>query len=321
MRSLPLLALLPLVLAACSGAPDTDLFASPGVVPPVDDDAGADAGADVAVLPDAGPCTSEACGLTVPSGFRVVAYAASRKDACPKGTTTRDVVADPVASDGTCSCACNITTQPDCSKGGIARGYDFYNSTIACNSTGYALNANGGACGTFGGNTLQLGNHISTAAPGPTGGACSYDATSDATKVTAKEARLCDAPAGCAGALCSAGNVCVAQDGDVACPAAFAKKTLVGAAPKVTCGACGASCTVDATCTGTLSLFSDGACTNDKLDLPADGQCAARPSAANGKLYSSYAYKGTVKAACAGTAPPSAATVGLDKPVTVCCAK
>jgi hypothetical protein len=191
---------------------------------------------------------------------------------------------------------------------------------VACNSTGYALTAGGGACGTFGGSTLQLGNHISTTAPAATGGACSYDPKADTSKVKATEGRLCDAPPGCAGTLCSAGRVCIAQDGDVACPSGFANKTVVGAAPKVACEACGA-CAVEATCTGTLSLFSDGACAQGQLDLPADGQCAVRPSAANGKLYSSYSYKGTVKAAgCAGTAPASKATVGLDKPTTVCCA-
>jgi len=319
MRSPTLLLLAPLLLAACSGAPDSELF-GPSGSNPSSDDAGTDTGADVVVLPDAGPCTPSSCGLTVPTGFRLVGYADSRKDACPQGTSTRDVVADPVAGDGTCSCACNVTTQPDCTKGGIARGYDFYTNSVACNSTGYALTANGGACGTFGGSTLQLGTHISSTPPPAAGGACSYDAKADPSKVKAKEARLCDAPPQCGAALCSAGRVCVAQDGDVACPKEFANKTLVGAAPKIACDACGA-CAVEATCTGTLSLFTDGACAQGQLDLPADGQCAARPSAANGKLYSSYAYKGTVKtAACAGTAPASKAMVDLDKPITVCCA-
>lgn len=318
MRSLPFLTFVPFLLAGCSGAPDSDLLGAPGPVTSTDD-AGADTGADVVLLPDVGPCSAGSCGLTVPAGFRVVTYADTRKDACPQGTSTLDVVVDPVAGDGTCGCACNVTVQPDCNKGGIARGYDFYTNTAACNSTGYALAAGGGACGTFGGNTLQLGNHISSTPPGPTGGACSFDAKPDTSKVKAKEARLCDAPPDCAGALCSAGRVCIAQDGDVACPKAFATRTLVGAAPKVACEACGA-CTLEATCTGTLSLFSDSACAQGQLDLPADGQCAARPSAANGKLYASYSYKGTAKAGCAGTPPTSKATVGLDKPTTVCCA-
>jgi hypothetical protein len=318
MRSFPYFTIVSFLLAGCSGAPDSDLLGPTG--PDTNTgDAGADTGSDVVMLPDAGPCNAGSCGLTVPAGFRVVGFADSRKDACPQGATTLDLVADPIAADGACTCACNVTTQPDCTKGGIARGYDFYTSTAACNSSGYALTANGGACGTFGGSTLQLGTHVSSTPPPPTGGACSYDAKGDASKVKAKEVRLCDAPPSCAGSLCSAGRVCVAQDGDVACPKEFATKTLVGA-PKVACEACGA-CTLEAACTGTLSLFSDGACAQGQLDLPADGQCAARPSAANGKLYSSYSYKGTVKAAgCAGTAPASKATVGLEKPTTVCCA-
>jgi hypothetical protein len=152
----------------------------------------------------------------------------------------------------------------------------------------------------------------------PSGGSCSFDAKADPTKVTSKALRVCEAPDNCQGAVCG-GNVCVAKAGDVACPASFPVKHLVGAKANITCSSCGA-CTVDGTCTGTLSFYIDQNCTQGKRDFPVDGTCNSND--AFGISYRSYTFKGSLqKAGCSGQPMPSTGTATLDQPATLCCQK
>jgi hypothetical protein len=105
--------------------------------------------------------------------------------------------------------------------------------------------------------------------------------------------------------------------GSQSCPSGYPARHLVGTDVSYTCSAC--PCTVNATCEGTMQLFTDGMCMMGQKDIPADGMCHAGPGNAS---YNSYKYVGTVKSqACqAGPAPPPSglALVGEE---TVCCAQ
>ena len=269
------------------------------------------------VAPDGGTnCDVAKCG-NIPSGFHVVSLV-DGSTACPSGLDASDVVTAPVASDGACTCACNVTTPPDCTNGSVTRSLD-QTTTPTCTYQGTTFQANGGACSSVG-NTLYLSyTHYAVTAPPPSGGACQYDATVDPQKITSTKARVCAPPASCPGAACTGGAACVSQTGDVACPADFPKKTLVGTSATADCAACGASCTVAGECTGTFSFYTDPGCTQNGVDFTADGTCASNPaSTATGYTY--YQFKGSVKTAtCSGTAPTSTATATLDGATTVCC--
>jgi hypothetical protein len=210
------------------------------------------------------------------------------KQACPGNWTSNDVVTNPVASDGACTCECNVTQDPDCGTGQIFRYLDNY-STATCNTPATTFVGNSGGCTQT---SLYLNYaHYEVNAP----------------------------PASCVGAICDGGAVCVASDGDVDCPAGFPTKTLVGGSATATCGACGATCLATGTCSGTLSFFTDQQCTTGQVDFAADGQCKANVASTTTPYYS-YSYAGKlVSSACAGQPPTSTATASLDKPVTVCC--
>jgi hypothetical protein len=291
------------LLAACGGAADSPLFGGP------DGGSGSDGGGggDGPASCDMARCPS------IPDGFQPVRLAQS-KSSCPAGWSESDVVSQPTAGDGACSCACNVTN-PTCDTGTITRTLD-NTSTPTCGSAGASFLANQGGCSPT---NLGIGYpHYQVNAPPPSGGSCTWDAHVDTSKVASSPAVLCSPPASCQGAICD-GPVCVSHDGDVDCPAPFSNKTLVGTSATADCGACPASCTIDAKCTGTLKFFTDQQCSQGEVDFTADGTCADSPTSVYGPYYS-YSYVGSVDSAtCAGTPPTATATAKLDGATTVCC--
>jgi len=295
----------------CGGAEDSPLL-----------DGGSSAtdsggGGDVITTPDTGnPCDVAKCA-TIPSGFHAVRLADANAS-CPSNWTSMNAVTNPAAPDGTCTCSCNVTQNPSCNSGQIFRYLD---DTMGptCGTQASTLPANGGNCAQIG-NTLYLNHgHYEVNPPPAQGGACTYDAKLDSNKVTATPTLVCAPPASCQGAICDGGAVCVASDGDVACPSDFPTKTLVGQSATATCGACAGACLTTGTCTGTLSFFTDQQCQAGKVDFTANAVCASNPASTTTPYYS-YLYKGQLQTStCAGQAPPSAATASLDQPRTVCC--
>lgn len=300
------------VLVACSGSSDNPLIAPPG------GDAGSSSSSDSATGADGSrdptTCDLARCGITIPAGFTL---ATSGSDGtCPSGFTSRNLVSDPVAGDGACACACNVTQKPDCTKGMIGRAID-YTQSPTCGTQATTLMATGSGCNPFSQPITTQGWHYA-AAIAPSGGACTFDAKVDDSKVTSKPVALCDAPAECPGAVCGSTNVCVTKPGDVECPTGFPSKRLAGAKPKVECGACGGLCTLKAECDGTLSFFMDGQCTTGKLDFPVDGTCNPNLYA---YTYYSWSFQGSTKNTTCSTPPSSTASATLDQPTTVCCQK
>jgi len=290
--------------SACGGAADSPLLAGDG--------GGADDGGSEGAAPDGAGCDTSKCP-SVPAGFDLVRVG-DGKAGCPAGWQTTPIVTNPTAADGTCTCACDVTAQPSCDTGDITRAYDDL-GTPTCNVGGVTLPANQGGC-TQTGQALFLGHaHYEVDPPAATGGACSLTATLDKGKLSASPASLCQPPSSCAADACD-GNVCVAQAGDVDCPDGFAHKTLVGTAATADCSDCGA-CSLAATCTGTMSFYSDTQCMDGETDFPADGVCQAA-SGSTTSYYYSYSYTGSVASATCADAT-STATPGLDGKKTVCC--
>ena len=121
------------------------------------------------------------------------------------------------------------------------------------------------------------------------------------------------------GSVCGGPKKCIAQQGDVACPAGFGNKTLVGTGANAKCDVC-PDCKADVQCTGTLSFFTNQQCTSGQIDMTADSQCVNRPVNSGGVGSVAYKYKGSVKSAtCTPTGDTKGATV-LEGQTTICCA-
>ena len=87
--------------------------------------------------------------------------------------------------------------------------------------------------------------------------------------------------------------------------------------PKASCAECDYS--ASGVCVGgRIELFSDTSCTNDEVDVPADGQCHPAPVGIG--LVQSYQYTpGTpANTSCAPISPPETLT-NFDFTETVCC--
>ena len=297
--------------AACGGAPDDPLIGDDGGVTTSDSSVNDGSGGDAPVT-DTGTCAITCA--TIPDGFRPVRLADGK--ACPSNWTTTPVVGSPVAGDGTCTCGCNVTQAPSCEGGDITRyGDQTANATCATQATTVVATA---AC-TYLGEYLQLYfSHYLVSPPPAQGGTCEFDSATDTSKITSTTGLLCEPPTSCAGQICNGGAVCVAQDGDVACPSGFATKTLVGASTNATCGACTGTCTPTTTCNGKLAFFTDANCTQGEVDQSADGTCDANGSA---DVYVDYAMftPAPTTPTCGGTPTPPTAVTSLTSPTTVCC--
>ena len=300
------------LLVACGGADESPLLdggTSGG------DGGGGDAivGNDTGPI-DGGPSCEAKCA-TIPQGFRPVRLG-NANSACPSGWATADGFTNPSASDGACTCNCNVTQNPDCTNGKILRAFDD-TSSPTCGNNATTLNGNGGLCTQIGGTLFFNHTHYVADPPPPSGGACQFDAQLDNKKLTGTAARVCAPPQSCLGQICDGGAVCVATDGDHACPSDFPTKTLVGEAVTATCGSCG-SCTAAGTCTGTISFYQDQLCQTTGTNVTADAVCKANTIGST-TGFVAYTWSGSLaKASCAGT-PSSTATPALANPVTVCC--
>jgi hypothetical protein len=292
------------VASACGGAADSPLLGDGG-------GGGGDGGGGDAA-PDGAGCDFARCP-SVPDGFTFVRLG-DGKAGCPSGWSGTDVVWNPSASDGACTCACAVGTQPSCDTGDIVRSYD-QTSTPTCNVPGQLLQANQGGCSSTGvGLDLNRAHYQVDPAPA-SGGACTYTAQVDTSKIAASPGSLCAPPSSCPGAACD-GNACIAHDGDVACPAGFSTKTLVGTSATADCSDCGA-CAVSGVCTGKMKFFTDTQCTQGEADFTADGVCKANTVSSASYFYS-YSYTGSLASATCAPAT-STATARLDGQKTVCC--
>lgn len=274
-------------------------------------------------------CSPTGC-FDMPGGFSLVAFAASTKaNDCPAGFALPvDTVEKPSAAAGACTCGCTVTAPPSCQNGTII-GH-FSTGTGMCENAGGNMVSNTCASDGFLG-AFDVGNEHRYTPPPPTGGACTAAPVKDPTKLSfGAQGRLCQATVvpkceakTCAPSLDSAGvyQACIATTGDVACPAAFPTKHLVGTGAAFDCGpgcACGG---VTATCRGALQFFATPNCVGAPgAVFPVNDTCVPTTSNPPGASYASHRYVPTMmNVACTTTGSTAPANVNVLQPATVCC--
>jgi hypothetical protein len=255
-----------------------------------------------------------ACVGGLPAGFELVLFATDRVTPCPAAFTQHDVVADPVAGAGACDCSCTVAAEASCTVGRMST---WHSTDTSCLQPGVFLDLNGSGCTVLNGN---FSDYFS-ATPLPADVPCNASAVVNSANVTSTALRLCDVPSTCQEEVCGGGGVpaglsaCIASDGDVACPAGWDAKTLVGDSPDVSCTAC--TCTGSGSCTdGNMSFFSDNACSTPLIEFTIDDSCQATNRV--GPIGSLTYTAALADAACTADGPKTA-TVALTAPRTICC--
>ena len=320
-------------LEGLSGAPSVDdVLANAEAGASAEGGAPADASSDGSSLladvsaPAVDGCSSTGC-FVMPSGFSLVAYGATAKGlACPTGFTgPADTVEGPAVGASACTCGCSVTAQPSCATGMIP-GHFAGAGALLCDSVGGSLANNG--CGTDGYlGPFGTGNEHRFTPPPASGGTCQATANKDPGKLTyAAQGRLCQAAVvpECEGKVCLPAaaapfRACIAAPGDIACPAGFAIKHLLGGSASFTCSA-GCTCGVTATCKGKLSYFATADCSGAVgMTVQVDDACHATDAA--GASFGSHVYVPFTPAnvGCTKTGSTSASAPALSNATTVCC--
>ena len=311
---------------------------SPSADAPLDSptvDAPADAPVDAGCVPTG---TGTVDCFALPNGWNVVAFTPMPNVACPTNFTMNPANVDegPQATGGACTCdTCNVTTQPTCLKGPV--GVSFDNGLVATCAIPFTALQNpgspGGACGRDNYHMhLDPSLDIQFTPPPASGAVCDAPGTAHKNKIDfASKDRICgaDSPAaaGCNAAACSPSVpspflACIEQAGDNPCPSGpFQVKRLVGDDVTFDCAACG--CGVSATCSGTVTYYTDMDCMDNELPMVADGKCHSAGIPQGGAAYDSYKYTATPSnVACAiSGAAPSPTNLALTGKKTICCAQ
>jgi hypothetical protein len=247
-----------------------------------------------------------------------VGYAPDRSTPCPSGFIEADITTDAVLQADACTCGdCQVTTPPSCDAGEIKT----YHTSPAgpCKELGVVLpNSPAGQCAKIfsNGSPASLDSTFSATPPPPVGGACSRAASLDASKVQWAQGRLClPLETTCDSEVCAGiapFSECVLADGDKQCPAPFLTRYVNGTEDDVKCEACG--CTLSSTCEGTLTVYTDMACTAGALDLPVTDACM---SVSSPDTYYTYQYAGKIKLTkCVDEPPVQASFIPAQ---TLCC--
>jgi hypothetical protein len=269
--------------------------------------------------------TGNACSGALEPGWTPIAFAGDRGAACPNEFTTVELVTNPLANAGACTCACQIsaTDPPTCAQGSFA---STVGSTTSCSSQGISYAVNGTGCTALAqsGSLSAYGRYAALALDR---GTCIASAKPDMSKVASNSVRACIPSAACVEDVCLGKPVgafasCIVHDGDVPCPAApspFLERTLAGASSTLTCGGC-ATCQNNATCgTATLRFYNDGACATEVASRIANDVCNAFVTGSAGVTASHFRYDvATSNPSCAPTSTATAAA-GLDQERTICC--
>jgi hypothetical protein len=261
------------------------------------------------------PCETPvgACVNAIPTGWELILFATDRDTGCPQTFTPAELIANPAASAGACECSCTVDSGATCTMGQMRTGYG---NDDTCPSTGVPLNVPGPGCTPFSANLVDY----FSGEPPPAVVACTPSPVTDDTKVTSSEMRGCEVPSACREEVCN-GDVpdgfsgCLVQDGDVACPADWDTRQLVGDGADLSCTDC--TCSASAGCTGGLvTFYSDPSCTTLIVAANVDDSCQ---STNGGGSIRSYTYAATVSNAQCVADGAKTATVALTGTRTICC--
>ncbi len=282
----------------------------------ISNDAAKDAGGPDVIMP---PTCDAGCGFTLPQGFGLVTFSAGTTPTCDPGQTPSDVVYDPQVGPGACTCACSVSAPPDCSNGNVKIRYDS-NYSATCSTFGAPVPVSGPGCVIA---SSTLNTDLLLIAPfAKDAGACTMNGAVDNTKLQASAARVCT-PSSCETTTCSppvGKRLCAIATGDVACPAPFTQKRLIGASAAIVCSPCGACSIINVQCAGTLSLFSDSMCSSLQLLGAFTTDAGCQPTGGtNTEPIGSYKWTGFGTSSCTPDASAAPSTATLNGMQTVCC--
>lgn len=276
---------------------------------------------------DAACTAGYTCVPPLPNGWNWSAYDQGARPSCANGfTTPTDVGEGLVAPATVCTCGCTTTT-PSCTTGNV-RITSGKKGGNGCQDDGDQMESAAGGCQPLSQSIdVNNGAKVSVTAPSPIGGSCAANPTVSKPAVSyATQGRTC-AFAGNVGAGCSGGDVCapkaapykmcVVRTGDVACPAGFLVKHLTGRVVADTRGCSQCTCNFNqGACGGTLTLFSNNACTQNVALVTVNGTC--QPFGNVG--YNNYTYAPESTASCTGSAVAATGSAAFADLQSVCCA-
>ncbi len=277
-------------------------------------DVASDAGATADASDDSKDAPTGCVCAPIPPGWTSIRFASGTNVACPTGETSVDLLLDPLQATASGACTCTCTPVVDCSS----PNFDIYVSPICGNYDGPLKPVTNGTCqpmtlglvGDDGARAVPI-NATCTASPAP------FSAAS-----TGAGRRCTPPPSSCgAGSACATAPApfaaCIAQDGDVACPTGWEKKTA--AAKSVTdgrtCTGCGCSVPNGPACSYDVKSYKNNACTT----LVSTTTVAMGNTCTPWTTDSFYTATAKVTATCtpkSGTAAGATTVTGLE---TICC--
>lgn len=282
-----------------------------------------DAGND-ATTPDPCEATGTTCSAPLTQAGWTPVIVPQANAACPDGYQATDLVTNPRAEDGACACGTPQIAEPSCATDPAYTGK--VGTTCDGNlSNGSTYIVSGDTCMPF-----NTGNGSTLAAVGKYDpikklgdGSCTSQAIKDPSHLESTSLRLCTPSPACVEHTCTTGDtaaakICVAHDGEAACPAGFPTK-LANAAGDATldCSAC--SCKVTGQCgDAVLHYYGNPDCSSESASRVIDGTC--RPL--TGSTATPKAYRYEAQPQFQGEITKSSdATVGLDPQTlrTICC--
>ncbi len=275
------------------------------------------------------------CAEPAPNGWKgpMTLQEANNLAACaaPFAQPVADASSGFNAPAATCTCSCpNPAMGETCLNAANVTLYTGSGCGSSCSSFGLPPN---GFC--FGGLSCMGGTYsVNAAAPTPQNGSCNPKSSTIFPAPTwTTSSRTCAYsgpmdPGGCTNnAQCISkpaapfGGVCVAQLGDLACPAPYSTKHLYysGFTENRSCTACTCNSPTGGTCnTGTLNYYSDSGC-NTKITTTPFGACVnfSTGNLIHGVDTGPFSLGSAGTCTSSGGAPQGSATP--SGPTTVCC--
>lgn len=278
-------------------------------------------------------CTAGyACVPAPPNGWQLVGFNASAKPNCPPGFgAAQDISTVTGTGAGQCACQCSAALGSTACNAG--QSVVTVSDSAACSggaTTTRMVASSPTGCATLGGGlAIPAGQPFAKLTPPAPPLACTSATTSNVPSVTS--GRVCAPPARL-GAGCGMGQVCAPKPTDVSacvakpgldvCPAAYPKANSAGSSftDNRGCNTASCSCTPQASCGATLTLFTDPACS-----VAAGGKSVTLTPTCNApssKNVTVESYKGTTTGSgcsAAGFVAASTGSIAWVAQQTICC--
>lgn len=270
-----------------------------------------------APTPDAGPClTPPTLCPALTGGAKIVIFETSTSQSCPSGWAKADLVTNPVALGGACSCRCNATA-PTCkpTQLTITDG-----ANAGCGGGTTSQVSYSGNCANV---TLNNKAYLQVGKVTPVNGGCTADTLANGTQVTFDVVRACTPPPSCLGDVCggavpSGFAACVDLPGNVPCTVSgYPNRTVVGNGATLNCNLGTCACGATTSCGGNVQFFGQPNCAVLTTTIQADDVCAAG-NFQNGSTSQSVRYNGTPLTTCQSSGA-AVADPGLAAVHTICC--